>query len=222
MASRKRRYAWVIWSLFAALSIPVASAVEAPVAGTVIHVQGAAFTNHRESSGNLLLGTQILVGDHIVTGHNARVGVKMVDGAVLSLGADTEFAVNDYTYQERERQGTARLELIRGVFRAITGAIGKLKERDFKVKTSVGVIGIRGTDFWGGFYFSQALDVALLGGKGIYIENSAGRIEITHPGDGSTVRNANELPSPAKRWGDKKLNDAKQSIFWDETNAAPK
>lgn len=209
-------------SLFAVLFIPAAMAAEPSVAGTVIHVQGAAFANHLESSVNLSMGTQILVGDHIVTGRNARVGLRMTDGAVLSLGANTEFAVNDYRYQEQAGQGTARLELIKGVFRAVTGAIGNLKERDFKVQTSVGTIGIRGTDFWGGFYFSQALDFALLGGKGIYIENAAGLVEITKPGEGATVNSANELPLPPKLWSDKKLNAAKQSITWDETDKGSK
>ena len=213
---------WVLWVLLVALPIQSALADEPIVAGTVIHVQGAAFTNHRESSSNLSPGTPIWVGDHVVTGHNARVGLRMIDGTVFSLGADTEFAVNDYRYQEQTEKGTARLELIKGVFRAVTGAIGKLKERDFKVQTSVATIGIRGTDFWGGFYFSNALDVALLGGKGIYIENSAGRVEISQPGDGSTIQDANQLPLTPTHWGDKKLNAAKQSITWDETDAGVK
>jgi len=135
---------------------------------------------------------------------------------VLTLGADTEFAINDYRYSPQAKQGSASLELIKGAFRAVTGAIGKFKERDFKVKTSAGVIGIRGTDFWGGFYFSQALDVALLGGKGITIENAAGRIEITKQGDGTTVQSAGMAPSAPIHWGDKKLNAAKQSVSWDE------
>jgi hypothetical protein len=212
----------VIWSFCAAQSFPLVRAAEISVAGTVIHVQGAAFTNHRESSDNLSLGAQILVGDRIVTGHYARLGLRMVDGAIISLGADTEFVVNDYRYQEQTKQGAARLELVKGVFRAVTGAIGKLKERDFKVQTSVATIGIRGTDFWGGFYFSPALDVALLGGNGIYIENAAGMVEITQLGEGSTVHSTNELPLLPTRWGDKKLNAAKQSISWDSTDAGVK
>jgi len=222
MAPIKRLGNWLVWSLFAVLSTQAANAIEPSVAGTVIHVQGAAFANHHESSGNLSLGAQILVGDHIVTGRNARVGLRMVDGAVLSLGADTEFAVNSYLYQKKAKQGTARLELIKGVFRAVTGAIGKLQAHDFKVQTSVGTIGIRGTDFWGGFYFSQALDVALLGGKGIYIENATGRVEITAQGEGSTVNNAKELPLPPKRWEEKKLNAAKQSVSWDAPDSGQK
>jgi hypothetical protein len=212
----------VTWSCLLALILSPVSAHEISVAGTVVHVQGAAFANHRESSDNLLPGTQILVGDRIVTGHYARVGLRMVDGATISLGADTEFAVNDYRYQEQTKQGAARLELVKGVFRAVTGAIGKLKERDFKVQTSVGTIGIRGTDFWGGFYFSQALDVALLGGNGIYIENAAGLVEISQLGEGSTVYSANELPLLPTRWGDKKLNAAKQSISWEKNDIEPK
>lgn len=215
MAFNKLIWHLLTWSFLATHSIPSAIAAEPSVAGTVIHVQGAAFSQHQNLSADLVQGTQILVGDHIVTGSGARVGLKMIDGAVISLGADTEFSVNDYSYHEQQAQGTARLELIKGVFRAVTGALGKLKERDFKVKTSVGTIGIRGTDFWGGFYFSRALDVALLGGKGIYIENSAGLVEISQPGDGITVHSSSELPLAPVHWEDRKLNSAKQSITWE-------
>ncbi|MEO8332441.1 MAG: FecR domain-containing protein [Gallionella sp.] len=190
----------------------IASASDAVVAGTVIRLQGAAFANHSDSSDNLHKGRPVLVGDHIVTGHDSRVLLKMVDGAMLTLGADTEFVISDYHFSKKAQQGSATLKLVKGVFRAVTGAIGKLKGRDFKVKTSLATIGIRGTDFWGGFYFSQGLDVALLDGKGIYVENAAGRVEVTSIGDGTTINSATEPPTAPKHWGDKKLNAAKQSV----------
>lgn len=198
--------------LFCMFAPQVANAAAAPVAGTVSHLQGAAFANHRDSSDNLYKGRPVSVGDHIVTGHNSRVLLKMVDGAMLTLGADTDFVISAYHYSKKAKQGSATLELISGVFRAVTGAIGKLKERDFKVKTSVATIGIRGTDFWGGFYFSKSLDVALLDGNGIYVENAAGHVEVTSIGDGTTINSANETPTLPKRWGDKKLNAARQSV----------
>ena len=204
----------ILLALFAILFVPAANAAEP--AGTVLQIRGAAFANHRESSDNLSKGMPVSIGDRIVTGRNTRVALQMTDGALLTLGADTEFVINDYRYSPQAQQGSASLELIRGAFRAVSGAIGKLKERDFKVKTAVGIIGIRGTDFWGGFYFSQALDVALLGGKGIYVENAAGRVEVTETGDGTTVQSASVAPSAPVHWGDKKLNAAKQSVAWDE------
>jgi hypothetical protein len=208
-----RRFAQFIF--FAALLVPAARADEPAVAGSVLQIRGAAFANHRASSDSLSKGMPVLVGDRIVTGRNTRVALKMTDGAVLTLGADTEFAINDYRYSAQAQQGSASLELIKGAFRAVTGAIGKLKERDFRVKTTAGTIGIRGTDFWGGFYFSQALDVALLGGGGIYVENNAGRVEVTEPGNGTTVQNADSVPSAPIRWGKMKLNAAKQSVTWE-------
>lgn len=205
----------ILLALLAAALALIARAAEPVAAGTVTHIQGAAFANRDKSSANLNKGSSIQVGDHIVTGHESRVVLRMMDGAELTLGADTEFIINTYHYAANAAQGSATLELIKGVFRAVTGAIGKLKERDFKVKTAVGTIGIRGTDFWGGFYFSQALDVALLGGAGIYVENAAGRIEVSAIGDGTTINNANESPTAPKHWGEQKLNAAKKSVTLD-------
>lgn len=192
-----------------------ARAEDAIMAGTVTQIRGAAFANHRTTSDNLSRGMTVSTGDRIVTGHDSRVELRMTDGAILTLGADTEFAIDEYRYSRQARQGSARLELIKGAFRAITGAIGKLEGRDFKVRTAAGTIGIRGTDFWGGFYFSQALDVALLGGGGIYVENAAGRVTLTEVGSGTTIQDADTVPSAPIRWGERKLNAARQSVSWE-------
>jgi hypothetical protein len=201
--------------LFASLFVQSTYAAEPAIVGSVMQMRGAAYADHLDSSANLYRSMTVHVGDRIVTGRNARVALKMSDGAILTLGADTEFVIGAYSYSKKLQQGSAALELVKGAFRAVTGGIGKLKGRDFKVKTAAGVIGIRGTDFWGGFHFSEALDVALLGGDGIFIENAAGRIEITRPGEGTTVQNANIAPTAPKRWDDQKLNAAKQSVSWD-------
>ncbi len=197
------------------LFTPLANAIEPQMAGTIQKLRGAALSNHQNSSENLRVGMKVFIGDRIVTGTNTRLALEMNDGAMLTLGADTEFVINDYRYSKKLQQGSASLELLKGAFRAVTGAIGKLKERDFKIKTKVATIGIRGTDFWGGFYFSQALDVALLDGKGIYVENSAGRVEVTTQGDGTTIQTGSDAPSAPMHWGDKKINAAKQSVSWD-------
>lgn len=201
--------------ILAIQGISYAHAAEPVVAGSVLRIQGAAMANHEDSSSNLMRGTQIRVGDHIITGRNTRIALQMIDGSMLTLGENTEFAINNYHYSARAKEGSAQLELIKGVFRAITGAIGKLPGRDFHVKTSVGVIGIRGTDFWGGYLFSSSLDVALLGGAGVYVENAGGRVEISQSGYGTTVNSADIAPTTPMRWGDKKLGAALQSVTWE-------
>jgi len=199
----------------AILLSPTASAAEPSVAGAVIHVQGKASVVRGSSITPLTVGKQVAVGDGIVTGKDSRVGLKMVDGGVLRLGADTVFIIENYAYSEQASEGQARLFMLKGAMRVITGAIGKLKERDFKLGTSVATMGVRGTDFWIGYYFSDALDVALISGAGVYADNAAGRMEITRAGDGIAVKGFDQLPAPPIHWGQKKYDAALQSVAWE-------
>lgn len=199
----------------ASIFSPTAIAAESPVAGTVIHVQGKASVVRGSSSVALTVGKQVTVGDGIVTGKDGRVGLKMVDGGVLRLGADTVFIIENYAYSEQANEGQARMFMLKGVMRVITGAIGKTKERDLKLGTSVATMGVRGTDFWIGYYFSDALDVALISGAGVYADNEAGRMEITRAGDGIAVKGFDQLPAPPIRWGQKKYDAALKSVAWE-------
>lgn len=192
-----------------------ANAAEPSVAGVVIHVQGSPNVVRNTSTVVLTMGKQVLIGDRIVIGAGERVGLKMIDGGVLRLGADTIFVIEDYTYSEQAGEGRARVSLLKGAMRAITGAIGKLKARDFKLGTSMATMGIRGTDFWVGYYFSDALDVALISGAGVYADNAAGRMEITRAGDGITVKGLDQLPSAPIHWGQKKYDAALKSVAWE-------
>jgi hypothetical protein len=199
----------------AAFHSPTASAAESPLAGVVTHVQGSASVDRSASSMALSVGQQVLIGDRVVTGRDARVGLKMTDGGVLRLGADTVFVIEDYSYSEQAGKGRARIFLLKGAMRLITGAIAKLQERDFKLETVVAMTGVRGTDFWAGFYFSDALDVALFDGAGVHVENAAGRVEIARAGDGTTVKGPDLPPSAPIRWGREKYDAAVQSVAWD-------
>ncbi len=167
--------------------------------------------NRSSQSGNLQLQSPVYVGDELITGKHARLHLSMRDNTQLTLGENTQFSINHYTYTA-EQHGGADLELVRGVFRAVTGLIGKLNPAGFSVTTPAATIGIRGTDFWGGYHFSDALDVALLNGKGIDIENAQGKVAINQPNYGSTIAHANARPSPPKQWGTQKLNAARESV----------
>jgi len=72
----------------------------------------------------------------------------MKDGALLSLRPNTELVITDYNFNGRE-DGSERsfMELVRGGFRTITGYIGHKNKHNYRVKTSVATIGIRGTHY---------------------------------------------------------------------------
>jgi len=192
------------------------SAQKSSSAGVVIFTRGDVQVVRNETQNILKRRVKIHSGDLIVTGKDSRANLRMIDGAILTLGANSSLSINRYQYSDRVNGGSARLELLKGVMRAVTGVIGKTKNRDFLVKTPVATIGVRGTDFWVGNIFSESWDVALISGKGVYIENDAGRVEIITSGYGTTVKGKNVAPTKPKLWGDKKYNDALESVSTDE------
>ncbi len=157
-----------------------------------------------------IAGDAVCPGDRIVTRARGVAVVKFDDGTLITVGHDSEFVITRWK-QRRFFSNTASLELVRGAFRAVTGAMTQRKH-DFQVKTVYASIGVRGTDFWGGTNISDhALDVVMLSGKGVWIENDAGRVELTTAGTGTTVQ-PGKAPGLAKEWSSTKLNKAVATI----------
>lgn len=185
-------------------------------AGLVIFSTGDVQLVRKDTAGALKRRDQVYTGDRVVTGKDSRARLRMLDGSILTLGDNTAISINHYEYSKKNNAGSAQFELFKGAMRSVTGAIGKTEKRDYVVKTPAGVIGIRGTDFWVGTVLSDALEVALISGKGVYIANNAGRVEIKTPGHGTTVKGIDSLPTKPKKWSKKKFSAALASVFIDE------
>ncbi|MBY4678749.1 FecR family protein [Marinobacterium arenosum] len=146
-------------------------------------------------------------GDTLVTPGGARLLFRLADGSRISLAENSSFSLDHYRYEPAKQQADVRFGLLKGAFRALTGAIGRQPAPKLEIDTPVATIGIRGTEFWGGFLFSEALDVTMLGGKGIYIRNAYGQVDISQAGLGTSVR-AGQPPAPATAWPEEKLQRA--------------
>jgi hypothetical protein len=94
----------------------------------------------------------------------------------------------------------------------VTGTITKTAHR-CEVKTSLAVLGVRGTDFWGGFGLTpEGIDVVMLSGKGVYVTNRQGEtVELNADGLGTTVL-ANMPPKTPIKWKDEKVAKAIATI----------
>src|SRR5688572_17613971 len=118
-------------------------------AGEVLSLRGAVTSTQAGKTTKLYRGAAVVTGDELRTGKNARLKLRMIDGAEITLGENSEFFVREYDLRASEGVGVAVLELTKGFFRAVTGRITKLRDNKFQVKTPLAVIGVRGTDFWG-------------------------------------------------------------------------
>ncbi len=171
--------------------------------GTVTRIVSSVVAVQDAQPRTLKVGSPIFINDIISTGPKSRVEIKMIDDTVLTLSSRTQFFVMQYRFKDNE--GDALLRLISGTFRAVTGKLAKLENRPFKVVTHVATIGVRGTDFWVGD-FKSIPHVQLLGGGGIFVENSAGRVVIVRDGWGTFIKNENTAPTAPEFWP-KKMND---------------
>ncbi|HWR03036.1 MAG TPA: FecR family protein [Humidesulfovibrio sp.] len=202
-------------SILAALvfSLAAASAAFAADVETVGHVtrtQGLSYAVQgsvlKELSPNALINRK----DVLRTGPGARLEITLLDETRLTLGADTEFSVERYDLGRQD--GGVLLKLTKGAFRVATGQLEALRGGPFEVSTPLATIGIRGTDFWGGYLAADEISVLLISGKGVYIVNDGGRAEIVRPMEGLTVRSATAPPPAPSMWSPDKRQRAFDTV----------
>jgi hypothetical protein len=176
--------------------------------GRVSRVQGRVTARGAASPHEVSLDDAVLAGETLVTGDKARAELTMDDGSVVTLSENTEFTVTVFDLAKAR----ARFELLRGAFRTATGTITQAMAPDFEVKTPLATIGIRGTDFWGGFFSAANFGVFMVSGREVVIRNQAGSQVITSPGQGVTVRGAGTAPEAPVIWNESKVQRAIKTV----------
>ncbi len=199
-------------SLFAA---DVAGGPEDTAIGHVSRVQGTSFLVRGSELRDVKPGAPVLRGESLRTGPNARVELTMLDETKLTVGADAVFDLERYDLGRQRGEGAVLLRLAKGAFRVATGKLDALRGGPFEVSTPVATIGIRGTDFWGGYLSENEVSVLLISGSGVYVKNDAGKSEIVKAGFGLTVRSRGEIPPPASMWSPDKAAKAFKTVAFD-------
>jgi hypothetical protein len=123
-------------------------------------------------------GTELELHDRIKTGEGSKLQIVFNDKTVISLGQKSDFSVDDYLFTKKEVR--ARFTIKKGFFKSITGKIGKIAPKHFKVKTANATIGVRGTTIVG--ETSAKMDI---------IACTYGQIEVASR-HGSVIVNAGE------------------------------
>ncbi|RLA69753.1 MAG: hypothetical protein DRG24_07970 [Epsilonproteobacteria bacterium] len=116
--------------------------------GTVAALSGDASILRNAANIVIENGSGIELKDLLITQDNSKVQVIMRDQTIITIGENSEYSFDEYTFEEGE-DPKAFMRLKRGFFRAITGKIGKIAPKRFKIETKSATIGIRGTHFFG-------------------------------------------------------------------------
>lgn len=188
------------------LCLPVSVQAEMSSIGKVILVQGNPILQRADQHLSVKRNTRLFQGDRLIIPVGSKLLFRLNDKTTTTLAENSELVLHQYDMSVKD-QGQIRFKMLKGAFRTLTGAIGKQPTPVFEVITPIATIGVRGTEFWGGMIFSEALDVTMLSGKGVYIENAQGRVEILKPGLGTTVQ-PGYAPAAVKAWPAEKLSAA--------------
>ena len=117
-------------------------------AGRVLMAIGDVRATRDGQARALVKGAIVEPGDLISTGVASNAQVRMIDGAVIALRAQSEFRIDEYFFNGTD-DGTekATMSLLKGGVRAVTGVIGHKNQDNLKVNAVVATVGIRGTGF---------------------------------------------------------------------------
>ncbi len=147
---------------------------------------------------NIKKGSEIKEGDTLVTGRG-RLHVRLIDGGFISVYPNSEYKINTFKYSGKKignsslatnnkstkkaaesKKDKGLFSLLKGAARQVTGLLGRTYKENFKFKTTVATIGIRGTGFFARLCQADCFDAE---GKpmqdGMYVKNNTGIITMT-------------------------------------------
>ena len=132
---------------------------------------------------NLTIGFKIDKTDNIQTLNNTKLQLLFTDRTVITVGQNSQLLIKEYVFdEEKPKKVEARFHFVKGLFRTVTGKIGKLNPDKFKIKVRNASIGIRGTRF--DVYVSPLeLKIGLFQGKVYLLQNN----QTTNITSGQTI-----------------------------------
>ena len=178
--------------------------------GAVSRIQGEASGTRGGAPRALGLNASVFLNEIVSTGEAARLEVTFTDNTRLTLSAKAELTLDAYVFNPAAGSGTIKFGVV-GAFRFLSGQVSKLARSDVNVTTPVAIVGIRGTEFWGGPIDDQALGVFLIEGA-VSVSNAAGEQILRQPGQGTNIATPGSAPGPVTVWPQDKVNRAVATV----------
>jgi hypothetical protein len=178
--------------------------------GTVSRIQGEASATRSGATRALRLNASVFRNEIVSTAETARLEVTFSDNTQLTLGERARLTLDTYVFDPAAGSGTIKFGLA-GACRFVSGQLTKLASSDVSVTTPVAIVGIRGTEFWGGPIDDQALGVFLLEGA-VSVSNAAGQQILRERGQGTNIAAPGAAPGPVTIWAPDKVNRALATV----------
>lgn len=170
---------------------PVAvTAKKTPIA-QVVWIKGSVTAVAPDNTSRVLKRRDaIFEKDTLISDPSSTGEIVFSDGGLLAIREDSELRISEYKFNKAAPAGDKQVvDVVKGGFRTITGAISKVSPDSYQVKTPVATIGVRGTDY--SLVFKKKCDKNTAGNEkcGLLLKINNGIIEVSSDG-GSLTLNA--------------------------------
>ena len=142
--SIKGRILGILVLIGALATSPMAIAQDS--SGMVVASRGEVIAMSNGGSRELKQGDFVYVNDEIMTSNRSFAVLQFTDGAKVTVRPDSTMIIEQYLYAGNDSD-EATLNLVEGGLRVITGAMAKTNPENYKVRTPVALMGVRGTEF---------------------------------------------------------------------------
>lgn len=123
------------------LALPVAGAEGT---GTALGVNPQAQAERASDVLILTVGTNLFIGDRIITGDVGEVQIEFSEGTRLVVGPKSAMVLEDYLIRSDDTPGKFAINALSGTFRFVTGNAPKDR---YVITTPTATMGVRGTAF---------------------------------------------------------------------------
>lgn len=199
--SRLRRLCVVGVLLAATLSFTRASEAaddtNPEAAGAVEEARGQAFAEAKGKRRNLERGGPVFVGDQVGTGPDSRLELRLGGKTVVRLGQSARLTIDRFLMNAG---GAMTLEAGAMVFEKQAG-----EPAPVEVRSSFGVIAVRGTRFFAG-PSNKVFGVFVA--EGSVAVTAGGRRVVLRAGEGTDIARPGARPTSPKRWGQPRIDAA--------------
>ena len=128
------------------MAVSTAAVAAEDSSGMVIASRGEVSALANGESRELKQGGFVYVNDEILTSARSFAVLQFTDGAKVTVRPGSKLIIETYLYAGNDSD-EATLNLVSGGLRVITGAMAKTNPENYKVRTPVALMGVRGTEF---------------------------------------------------------------------------
>lgn len=113
--------------------------------GVVTKIAGNVTVERAGETLPLQQGDAVHLNDVVKTGNDGSIGITFEDKSVFTLGHDARMTLDSFVYDPETGDGGSNINVIKGMFKFVSGDIAANNPGEMKVETPVATIGIRGT-----------------------------------------------------------------------------